>query len=92
VVLKEDATFISYAVTNSDGTVVCATPYAVNSRIAPGGAVLDTIQATAEYVASWAPTGPGQRAHVWLGGGVEAPVGGTLDGLPKPDASAAGAR
>lgn len=83
-----DETYLSYAVIDATGVVVGATPYAINTRLAPGGRVIDTLQDAADYLAGWAPSGPGQTVHVWRCGGVAAPVGGTLDNLRPADATA----
>lgn len=83
-----DETYLSYAVVDAAGVVVGGTPYAINTRLAPGGRVIATLQDAADYLAGWAPSGPHQTVHVWSCGGVATLVGGTLDNLRPADASA----
>lgn len=78
--------YLSYAVTDN-GVVVGNTPYAINTRLAPGGRRIESPQDSADYIASWGAKA-GQTVHVWIGGGVEVPNGATLDGLRPADASA----
>lgn len=83
-----DETFLSYAVVRADGVVVRESAWAINSKLAPGPRRIETPQDAADYLATWAPTGPDQTVHVWIGGGIDVPVGGTLAGLRAADAVA----
>jgi hypothetical protein len=85
--IATDETWLSWAAVDSDGCVTASCAYAIHSRIAPGGQVIATPQDAADYVASYAPTGPNQTVHIWFGGGVFNPVG-TLVDQRTPDATA----
>jgi hypothetical protein len=87
----DDETFLSYAVVDDrTGQVLRGCDWAVNSRIVPGGQQMTSEQDQADYIAGWAPFGPDQTVHVWLGGGVgvEVRLRTLLDGLPPADATA----
>src|SRR5262249_44278970 len=81
-------TFLSWASVDADGRVTASCAYAGNSRIVPGGRTIASVRDAADYLVSWAPTGPGETVHVWLGGGVFVEPGATLDGLRPADAQA----
>lgn len=85
--ITTDETWLSWAVVDDSDHVVASHAYAIHSRIAPGGRVIATAQDAADYVASYAATAPGQRVHIWFGGGVFNPVGSPVD-QRTPDATA----
>lgn len=81
-----DKTFLSWAVTDPSGHVTAVDAWAINGRHRANGPIPDPA-GQAEYTAGYAAE-PGQTVHVWIGGGIEAKVGHTLDGLRAADATA----
>lgn len=81
-----DETFLSWAVTDGSGRVTAVGPWAINGRHRAAEPIPDA-KGQAEYTAGYAAES-GQTVHVWIGGGVEARVGQTLDGLRTADATA----
>jgi hypothetical protein len=77
----DDGTYMSWAVTDAEGFVVCTDPWAIAQ---PGDA-----QSNADTATCFAD--PGQTVHVWLGGGVDLWRGQDLVGLRAADATAVAA-